>query len=97
MEAAMRVDITARHLDVSDSIKQYVQDELNRLTKVFDRIVDVHVIFEDAESGNVKTVIIVNVPGKTLTVEEKSREITKAIDQAVSKMVRQLKKYKDKF
>lgn len=78
-------------------MKQYIQDELNRLTKVFERIVDVHVIIEDAESGQVKAELIVNVPGKTLTIEEKSRELTKAIDQAVAKMVRQLKKYKDKF
>ncbi|KUK55143.1 MAG: hypothetical protein XD77_0636 [Marinimicrobia bacterium 46_47] len=93
----MRVEITARHLNVSDKMKQYVQDELNRLTKVFERIIDIHVIIEDAEAGQVKTELIVNVPGKTLTVEEKSRELTKAIDQVVGKMVRQLKKYKDKF
>ncbi len=93
----MRVEITARHMEVSDTIKQYVHDELSRLTKIFDRIVDVHVIMEDAESGQVKTELVVNVPGKTLTVEEKSRELTKTIDQAVAKMVRQLKKYKNKL
>ncbi|MDD3806700.1 MAG: ribosome-associated translation inhibitor RaiA [Candidatus Marinimicrobia bacterium] len=93
----MRVEITARRLDISETLKQYIHKELNRLTKVFDRIIDVHVILEDAEAGQIRGELIVNVPGKTLTVEDKSRELTKTIDLVVEKMVRQLKKYKDKL
>jgi putative sigma-54 modulation protein len=93
----MRIEITSRRYDASENLKEYIQKELTRLDKVFDRIIDAKVTLEEIESGQMKVELLVNVPGKTLNAESSDTEITKAIDQTVAKMQRQVKKYKEKL
>ncbi|HDR05017.1 MAG TPA: ribosome-associated translation inhibitor RaiA [Candidatus Marinimicrobia bacterium] len=93
----MRIEITSRRYDASENLKEYINKELTRLEKVFDRIINAKVTLEEIESGQMKVELLVNVPGKALNSESSDAEITKAIDQAVAKMQRQVKKYKEKL
>ncbi|MCK5685419.1 ribosome-associated translation inhibitor RaiA [bacterium] len=91
----MLVEITARHFEASDKLKNYVSSELDKLPKYFDRITNVKVVLESVEDKQFQIEVLCNVPGKTLKAKSTESEPTKAIDDVVSKMVRQLKKYKD--
>ncbi len=93
----MRVEITARHIDLSQNLKEYIESELERLSKIYDRIIDVQVIFETEAHSQYGVEIIINVPKKQLVIKQKADNETKAIDEAIEKMVRQLKKYKEKL
>lgn len=93
----MRIEITSRHYEASDNLKDYISKELDRLTKVFDRIIDAKVILEEIESAKYKTELLVNVPQKSLQAEAMDSEVTKAVDQVVAKMQRQIRKYKEKL
>ncbi|MCK5521425.1 MAG: ribosome-associated translation inhibitor RaiA [Candidatus Marinimicrobia bacterium] len=91
----MLVEITARHFEASDKLKKYVNRELEKLPKYFDRIMDTKVILEEIKEKQYKIEIHCNVPGKSLLAEASDTEPTKATDDVVNKMIRQLKKYKD--
>lgn len=93
----MRVEITARHIDLSQNLKEYIESELKRLSKIYDRIIDVQVIYEPEAHSQYGVEIIINVPKKQLVIKQKADNETKAIDEAIEKMVRQLKKYKEKL
>lgn len=93
----MKVLITARHFTISEETRSYVETEIQRVLKVFDRVISAHIILERIKSYQYETEIILKAPLKTLTLREKDEELTKSIDLAVDKMIRQLKKYKGQF
>ncbi len=93
----MKVLITARHFSISEETREYAGQEVRRLEKVFDRLVSVHVILEKIKDYIYQTELVVKVPLKVLTIHERDEELTKSIDLAVDKMMRQLKKYKEQL
>ncbi|MDZ7796255.1 MAG: ribosome-associated translation inhibitor RaiA [Candidatus Marinimicrobia bacterium] len=93
----MKVLITARHFTISEETRKYADNEVQRLEKIFDRLVSVHVILEKIKDYIYQTELVVKVPLKVLTIHERDEELTKSIDLAVDKMIRQLKKYKDQL
>ena len=91
----MRINFTARHYKPSKRLKEYAQNEVKRLEKYYDGIVDCDIILDYQKDIQIAEVII-NVYGSKLTVTEKTDDVYKSIDSAVSKLERQLKKYKEK-
>ena len=93
----MKVNIIARHFDISDKTRNYIQTEVDeRLEPLFDRIVDCRMIVEK-EKNNYIAQIILNVPGDTLKATETTEDLTKSVDFVVRKMLKQLNKYKTKW
>ncbi|MCF7808442.1 MAG: ribosome-associated translation inhibitor RaiA [Candidatus Marinimicrobia bacterium] len=93
----MKVNIIARHFDISEKTRNYIQTEVDeRLDPLFDRIVDCRMIVEK-EKNNYIAQVILNVPGDTLTAKETTEDLTKSVDFVVKKMLKQLNKYKDKW
>ncbi|MBN2011138.1 ribosome-associated translation inhibitor RaiA [candidate division KSB1 bacterium] len=92
----MRVNFTARHSKkTSQRLKDYAQEEVKRLEKIFQGIVDCDIVLDYQKETKIAE-INVGVHGTQLTAVEKSDDIYKSIDQAVAKLERQLKKYKQK-
>jgi len=90
----MKILITARHFTISEDTRTYIDTEVRKLQKVFDRVTSVHVIVERIKDYEYETELIVQAPQKTLALHEKAEELIKSVDLAVDKMLRQLKKYK---
>ena len=91
----MDIEITARHYDAPDRIRSYVENEVKRLEKFHDRIVDCKVILEKSKEGEAVEINL-HVSGKDLYTSEISDEMIKSIDKAIHKMERQIKKFKGK-
>ncbi len=93
----MKILITARHFTISEETRAYINKEVQKFLKIFDRVVSTHVIVERVKDYDYKSEIIVNAPKKTLTIHEDDEDLIKSVDRAVDKMVRQLRKYKGHF
>ena len=92
----MSIRMTARHFDMSDATKEYVNETMDGLGKYFDRIVDQQVILtREGERWNAE--LILKVSGKTLTAAATEDMLFKAVDGAAGKLERQLEKYKAKI
>jgi len=96
-EEAMNVDVIAKNLTISEETRNYVHDEIKRILKVFNRTVLAHIVLERLNRYEYSVQLVVNVPQKTLTAREDDDDLIKAVDRAVDKMVRQIKKYKGHF
>jgi len=94
----MNISITARKFKAHDTLKEFITNEVSSLEKYIDNILNVDVILSYLNSKeNIKTAeIILQVPGQTLTAEEKSDDFKKSIAASVEKLSRQLKKLKSK-
>ncbi len=92
----MKVNIVARHFDISEKTRDYIQTEINhRLEPVFDRIVNCKMTLEKTKIDYIAEVIL-HVPGETMTAKETSDDLTKSVDSVVKKMRKQLTKHKTK-
>jgi len=91
----MKIRITSRHQKLSASLKNYVEEKLERLEKYYDRIIDCEVIMDSHKTHELIEVNL-KVSGTVLHVNVKDADVTKAIDKAMDKLEVQLKKFKDK-
>jgi putative sigma-54 modulation protein len=91
----MRISITARHFKMSEELKNYTENEVRRLKKYYDDIIDVEIILGWEKKDRIAEITIL-VNGSTLTAHERSEEMIKSVVFAVDKLERQLIKYKDR-
>ena len=92
----MRINITARRFKLKEPLRQFTEEEVLRLKKYYDAIVDVEVILNWEKHDRI-TEIKMLVYGTLLTAEARSEDMKKSIYEAVEKMERQLLKYKDRL
>lgn len=95
-ESPMRVEIIARHFTIGDRTREYIEKEVMRLQKLYDRILDCKVIVEKIKNSYMAEVIV-SVPGDKLSARETTEELTKSVDFVVKKVERQVERYKAKL
>jgi len=92
----MKVNITARHFELTDELRNRVEEEVEKLTRYFDRIISANAVLA-VESYRHLAEISLKVYGSTLTGTGESDQMQVSIEQAVDKLTGQLKKYKGKL
>ena len=91
----MRINFTARHYKPSLRLKEYAENEVLRLEKFYDGIINCEIVLDYQKDIQIAEVHL-TVYGQKLTVVEKTDDIYKSIYKAVDKMERKLKRYKEK-
>ena len=91
----MNLTVTGHHLDVTDSLRQYVTSKMDRLERHSDDVQDVHVILS-VEKLRQKAEATVNLKGTQLFADTIEQDMYAAIDLLTDKLDRQLIKHKEK-
>ncbi|MGZ8217528.1 ribosome hibernation promoting factor [Methylomagnum sp.] len=91
----MQLSITGHHIEVTDSMRNYVTEKFAKLNRHFDQVIDVHVILE-VEKLAQKAEATVHVNGANLFAEATDEDLYAAIDALIDKLDRQVLKHKDK-
>jgi len=92
----MDIRITARHeAKASQDLQDIINAEIGKLEKYYDKITSCHVIL-DSDGLNKTVEITMNVQGHSVVGNAGAENIGKAIDEAVAKVERQLKKINEK-
>lgn len=92
----MHMNITFRHLDPIDSLKNYAQEKVERVNKYLDRATEAHVVLS-LERHLHHADITIHSGTYVLRGREKSEDMYASIDLAMDKIERQLKRYKEKL
>lgn len=87
--------IIGRHLLVTDSLKEYVEKKLHKLERISDKIIDIHVTFENQRADH-HAAILLHVGHYTIKAEAVHTDTYAAFDKAITKLKALLLKYKDK-
>jgi len=91
----MQINVTFRHTEPTEALKEYAEEKIRKLTKIMDRPQEVSVILSVEKIRHIAEVIIV-ADGLTITGKESTSDLYSAIDKVIDKIDRQLKKQKDR-
>ncbi len=92
----MQINITGHHIDITDSLREYVTTKFSKLTRHFDHVTNIHVILS-VEKQEQKADATVHVSGADLFAQHKSEDMYASIDGLIDKLDRQIIKHKEKI
>ncbi len=92
----MRISITGRNIDLTQGIKEAVEDKLSKLEKYFKPDTDVFVTLS-VEKDRQKIEVTIPTKGHVIRSEQVSSDMYVSIDLVEEAIERQLKKYKNKI
>ncbi|AIT10274.1 ribosome hibernation promoting factor HPF [Candidatus Francisella endociliophora] len=92
----MNIQITGRHVEVTEAIKNYVNEKVGKVGQYFDHITSTKVILAVEKDQQVAEAIV-TVPGSEFVAKAEDKDLYAAIDMLEDKLARQLKKHKDKM
>jgi putative sigma-54 modulation protein len=87
----MQVTVTFRHIEPTEPLRQYAADKLQRLSKYLHRPMGAHVILSVLKKNH-RAEINLSANGTSLFSEEVTNDLYSAIDLALDKIERQVKK-----
>lgn len=92
----MRMEITARHFELSDPLKQLVDKWAQKLERFDERIVDCQVVMS-VEKHRKVVEVLVNAHGHVLRGIHESHDMYLSVDGAFEKVEAQLKRLGDRL
>ena len=95
----MKLNITGRHFEVTDAIREHTDEKASRLPRYYSSIQSVDVIFATCDHGIQVEIIIHAGHGKVFVATEKGgakKDLYTCIDTVFHKVERQLTKAKGK-
>ncbi len=87
----MQVMVTFRRIEPSDGLRQYAEEKMQRVHKYLRRPIDAHVILSVLKHRHIAEVQV-SANHLNITATEETDDLYSAIDLAMSKLERQIKK-----
>jgi putative sigma-54 modulation protein len=95
VEATMNVTITSRHLNIGEELKNHIHERIEKLSKYYDKVFDVHVILKNEKYRKIAE-FNARIYGTDLHAREVSNDLLTSVDGAIDKLEIQIKKLKGK-
>jgi putative sigma-54 modulation protein len=96
----MQLHVKGKNLEVSDSMRQYVERKLQKLDRRVHELTEVEIELAVERNPSIAesqvAEAIVHLKGHTLRARETARDMKTAVDQLVDKLVRQVRDLHDK-
>ena len=92
----MQVNLSGHHVDITDSLRNYVNEKIQKLDRHFDKALDIHVVLT-VEKLRHKAEATLHVSGSNLHADDVQEDMYAAIDGLIDKLDRQGKKFKEKL
>lgn len=91
----MQLSISGHHIDVTDALKSYVEEKLQKLERHYDHITNAHVILS-VEKLRQRAEATLHVSGADVFADADCDDMYAAIDKLADKLDRQILKHKEK-
>ena len=92
----MRITITGKNIELTDGLKEAVEERLSKLEKYFAPETEVHVTLS-VEKERQKIEVTIPVKGSVIRAEQVSNDMYVSIEVVEETIERQLKKYRKKI
>lgn len=92
----MQINLTGRHVDVTEAMKDYVDTKFAKLERHFDHINNVYVILS-VEKLVQKAEATLHINGGEIFATSDDKDMYTAIDALIDKLDRQVIKHKEKL
>lgn len=91
----MQLTLTGHHVDITPPLKSYLEKKLDRVTRHFDQVIDVHCVLT-VEKLTHKAEATLHVRGSNIHANAIEADMYAAIDVLTDKLDRLVKKHKEK-
>ena len=91
----MQLNVSGHHVEVTDSLRDYVESKMQKTVRHFDTVSDINCILT-VEKLRHKAEATVHVHGSTIYADHTEEDMYAAIDGLVDKIERRVRKYKEK-
>jgi len=91
----MNIEFTARHFHAPDKLRIYTENEVQKLKRYFNRIIQCQVVLSH-ENNQYTTEINLSIPKRKINVKDTTNNVTKSVDRAVAKMAGRISKFKER-
>jgi putative sigma-54 modulation protein len=92
----MQIHFTGHQIEVTQALKQFTEEKLNKLERHFDKITSIHIVFDVQKLRQIAEATVFISKGEVHAHAE-SEDMYTAIDLLVDKLDRQLIKHKEKI
>ncbi len=92
----MQMNLTGHHVEITDSLRNYVEEKMQKIERHFDKVTNNHVILT-VEGNRQKAESTIHVSGNDIHAECTEENMYAAIDSMIDKLDRQVKKHKEKI
>ncbi|MDT8439841.1 MAG: ribosome-associated translation inhibitor RaiA [Wenzhouxiangellaceae bacterium] len=93
----MQIEISGQNVEVTQALRAYVTEKLDRLQRYFDNLTSAHVVLRlEKLQHTAEATIRVGGKGRDVHAVADSEDMYAAIDQLSDKLDRQVRRHKDK-
>jgi putative sigma-54 modulation protein len=92
----MQLNVSGHHVEVTESLREYVETKIEKIERHFDIVSDVHCILT-VEKLQHKAEATINVNGGTIYADAIEEDMYAAIDGLIDKLDRRVRKHKEKL
>ena len=92
----MQINLSGHHVEITDSLRDYVDTKFTKLERHFDHINNVYVILI-VEKLNQKAEATMHLDGGEVFATSEHKDMYAAIDSLIDKLDRQVIKHKEKL
>ena len=92
----MRINITGKHMDVTDAIKELIEKKMKKLDKFFEDDTNVKVLLSVEKDRNIMEATI-HYNGMIIRAEDYTRDMYNTVDQVIRKLEKQVVSQKTKL
>jgi len=91
----MQINVTGHHIDITESLRHYVNSKLEKLERHFDQVANVHVVLS-VERQRQKAEANLHLRNNDVHADAVNEDMYVAIDNLIDKLDRQVVKHKEK-
>jgi putative sigma-54 modulation protein len=88
--------VKARHIEITDALRQYVQTKTDRLPRFYSNITSIEVILDTEADQPLVEIVIHGKKKSKFVAKNRAPEMYACIDQCIAKITEQLRRHKDK-
>ena len=91
------ITVTARHMDLTESMRDYAEKKVRKMQFGYPRVVEVKVILDSQAHGHIAEVIVFAADNVTIEADTETENLYEAIDLTMEKVERQMRKEKTRM
>jgi putative sigma-54 modulation protein len=88
------VTVTARHMEMTDAIREYATKKVQRMHFGYPRVIEAKVIVDSQPHGHIAEIVIFGANHVTIEADTEHADLYAAIDLTLEKVERQMRKEK---
>lgn len=93
----MEITITGRHKPIEEPARDYLEERLGRLTRLFDRLTAVHAIVDHEHGEHIVELTASAPPHHRFSARASGSDLRQTIDAAGHKLEAQVRSWKDRL